>query len=90
MNLAHRFNGMSQEGITEPQRNALAKIDFDHSAFDAIYCSQLTRTIETAKALGMAVTYGGTMDFLTRLESGIEIHGGDEIYGGPNASISTF
>ena len=51
LNLAHRFNGMSQEGITEPQREALAKIDFDHSAFDAIYCSNLNRTIETAKAL---------------------------------------
>ncbi len=30
------------------------------------------------------------MDFLVRLGSGIPIHGGDEIYGGPNASISTF
>jgi len=53
MNLAHRLNGMSQEGITEPQRKALAKIDFDHSAFDAIYCSHLNRTIETAEALGI-------------------------------------
>ena len=162
LNLAHRFNGMSQEGITEPQREALAKIDFDHSAFDAIYCSNLNRTIETAMALGiaswitdvriaernlgvfegltdsecekqhpraykafklldadfvipggesrsehlsrvlawleeaarhnnvLAVTHGGTMDFLIRLGTGIPVHGGEEIYGGANASITTF
>ena len=38
----------------------------------------------------LAVTHGGTMDFLYRLGTGIPIHGGERIYGGANASISTF
>ncbi len=162
LNLAHRFNGMSQEGITDTQYNQLAEIDFDHTPFDAIYCSHLHRTAETARALGiaswitdariaernlgvfegltdsecesrypesyasfrrfdagfvipggesraehlarvlewlqeaaghervLAVTHGGTMDFLIRLGNDLPVHGGDEIFGGPNASISTF
>lgn len=41
-------------------------------------------------ALVLAVTHGGTLDFLYRLATGLDLHGGEEIFHGANASISRF
>ena len=38
----------------------------------------------------LAVTHGGTIDFLYRLATGLPIHGGDEIFSGGNATLSEF
>ena len=38
----------------------------------------------------LAITHGGTIDFLYRLATGRPVHGGDEIFAGANASISIF
>jgi len=161
-NLARRFNGSRDDPLTAAQRSALRTIRFDHSRYDAIYCSPLRRAVETAACLGivdailetriaernlgvfegltpeecrarypeafsaflafdadfqipggesraqnlarvvawlrdcachrrvLAVTHGGTVDFLYRLASGACVHGGREIFAGDNASVSMF
>lgn len=38
----------------------------------------------------LAITHGGTIDFLYRLGSGLPLHGGNGIYASENASMSTF
>lgn len=38
----------------------------------------------------LAITHGGTIDFLYRLASGTELHGGGNIFTGKNAAISIF
>jgi len=38
----------------------------------------------------LAVTHGGTMDFLYRMGAGHPMHGGDAIFGGENLSRSSF
>lgn len=38
----------------------------------------------------LAVTHGGTIDFLYRLGSGLPLHGGDKVYAGDNAALSRF
>jgi broad specificity phosphatase PhoE len=38
----------------------------------------------------LAITHGGTIDFLYRLAQGIELHGGPTIFAASNASISSF
>jgi broad specificity phosphatase PhoE len=38
----------------------------------------------------LAITHGGMIDFLYRLGTGTALHGGDQIFGGENAAISTF
>jgi len=38
----------------------------------------------------LAITHGGTIDFLYRMATGIELHGGARIYSASNASLSVF
>ena len=38
----------------------------------------------------LAITHGGTIDFLYRIGTGLPLHGGDKIYSGSNAAISSF
>lgn len=38
----------------------------------------------------LAFTHGGIVDFFFRLGSGLELHGGSEVFAGPNAAISEF
>jgi broad specificity phosphatase PhoE len=38
----------------------------------------------------LAVTHGGVIDFLFRMGSGRPLHGGAEVFGGDNLSLSTF
>lgn len=38
----------------------------------------------------LAVTHGGTIDFLFRLGTGRVVHGGNQVFAGPNAALSVF
>lgn len=38
----------------------------------------------------LAITHGGTIDFLYRLGSGFELHGGEVIFAGENSALSIF
>jgi probable phosphoglycerate mutase len=38
----------------------------------------------------LAITHGGTIDFVYRMARGMELHGGTEIFSASNASLSTF
>ena len=38
----------------------------------------------------LAVTHGGTIDFLYRLGTDVAVHGGDQLFAGPNAALSEF
>ena len=38
----------------------------------------------------LAVTHGGTIDFLYRLGTNADLHGGDEVFSGPAAAVSVF
>ena len=48
------------------------------------------RDIPESKEEVLAITHGGTIDFLYRLGSAHELHGGSHIFAGPNAAISVF
>ena len=55
----------------------------------------LARTVDWLREVGvharvLAFTHGGTIDFLHRLGSGHPLHGGDQVFAGPNAAISEF
>lgn len=54
-----------------------------------------TRTVEWLREISgmrrvLAITHGGTIDFLYRVSSGISLHGGERIFSGSAASISSF
>ena len=38
----------------------------------------------------LAVTHGGTIDFLYRLATGSPLHGGSTVFAGPNGGVSSF
>lgn len=38
----------------------------------------------------LAITHGGTIDFLYRMATSGELHGGNEVFAGPNAALSEF
>ena len=38
----------------------------------------------------LAITHGGTIDFLYRMAQGIDLHGGTKIFSASTASLSTF
>ncbi|TVR95318.1 MAG: histidine phosphatase family protein [Trueperaceae bacterium] len=38
----------------------------------------------------LAITHGGTIDFLYRMARGLELHGGPRVFSASNASVSTF
>ncbi len=156
------YHGTSGGTLTVTQRVELETMNFDASAYDAIYCSPLGRCVETARALRvprwsidtriternfgifeglsrsqceqrfpsefaafqrfdahyqiprgesraqnlarvlewlqeaathqrvLAITHGGTIDFLYRLARGIDLHGGAQIFSASNASLSAF
>jgi len=41
-------------------------------------------------ARALAITHGGTLDFLYRQATGRDLHGGSQIYAGDNAALSSF
>ncbi len=43
-----------------------------------------------APARVLAITHGGAVDFLYRHATGRELHGGEQIYAGDNAALSSF
>jgi len=43
-----------------------------------------------APARALAITHGGTLDFLYRQATGRDLHGGSQIYAGENAALSSF
>lgn len=45
---------------------------------------------EAGLARVLAITHGGTLDFLYRMAKVLPLHGGDQIFSGPNAALSTF
>ena len=162
-NVENRFNGHTEDSITPEQAEALARLTFASSDYDAIYCSPKKRCIETATGLKianwreepriverhfglfeglnflearekypdhwtsfvaldadyssgdgesrgahlarlmhwleeiaaehqnvLAITHGGTLDFLYRMGSGAPIHGGGRMHAGENAALSIF
>ena len=50
--------------------------------------SWLTDAIEYRHVL--AITHGGTIDFLYRMAKALPIHGGEKVFAGDNASLSRF
>ena len=55
----------------------------------------LARVLEWLQAIRrhqrvLAITHGGTIDFLYRMARGMDLHGGNEIFSASNASLSTF
>ncbi len=156
------FSGVGDESLTESQRRDLERVDFYATAFDAVYCSPVSRCKETAQYLRLpphieeprlaerrfgifegltvdqcrrryptefeafqrldadyiipggesraehlgrvvewlhevsihphvlAVTHGGPIDCLFRLGTDGVVHGGDQVFAGPNAAVSVF
>ena len=71
--------------------------------FDAAYqipegesrAQNLSRVVEWLRGIAthervLAITHGGTIDFLYRMASGIDLHGGSQIFSASNASMSSF
>ena len=71
--------------------------------FDALYqiprgesrAQNLARVLEwlqeaAARQRVLAITHGGTIDFLYRMARGIDLHGGAQIFSASNASLSAF
>jgi broad specificity phosphatase PhoE len=52
--------------------------------------SWLEQIAQCKAARVLAITHGGTIDFLYRMAMAQPIHGGDEIFGGSNATLSRF
>jgi 2,3-bisphosphoglycerate-dependent phosphoglycerate mutase len=55
----------------------------------------LARVLEWIQAIRrhqqvLAITHGGTIDFLYRMARGMDLHGGSEIFSASNASLSSF
>lgn len=156
------YHGTTDGTLTAEQKDELARIRFDVSRYDFIYCSPLRRCVETAQCLRiqgctadvriaernfgifegltapecaarypeefasfqkfdaefeipsgesrkdhlerivvwlqeacsyqqvLAITHGGTIDFLYRMASGMDLHGGSRMFSASNASLSTF
>ncbi|HLI67711.1 MAG TPA: histidine phosphatase family protein [Caulobacteraceae bacterium] len=60
----------------------------------AAHLERVTAWLADTEASGasrvLAVTHGGVIDFVYRLASGAPLHGGDDIFGGGNLSLSEF
>ena len=50
-NLAGRYSGGDEDSLTKQQREQLLQVFFDSSLYDAVFCSPLSRCIETAECL---------------------------------------
>ncbi|MEO1619834.1 MAG: GNAT family N-acetyltransferase [Cyanobacteria bacterium J06632_3] len=92
------FEGLTADECTERYPEAYAKF----TRFDAEYQipggesrqQHYTRVESWLKALSgyqnvLAITHGGTIDFLYRIAAGLPLHGG-KIHSGNNLAISTF
>ena len=53
-NLARRWTGWTEDSLTSEQIAALADVWYDASGYDAVYCSALPRTHDTARCLGIS------------------------------------
>lgn len=60
----------------------------------AAHLLRVTAWLEEVAASGagrvLAITHGGTIDFLHRMATGHPIHGGERIFAGANAALSRF
>ena len=101
--LAERHLGIF-EGLTPAQCHRLHSAEFEaFQRLDADFiipggesrAQHLERIVEWLIEVSiyqhvLAVTHGGTIDFLFRLGTGGVVHGGDELFAGPNAALSVF
>ena len=101
--LAERHFGIF-EGLTVEQCRRLYPAEFEaFLRLDAAFivpggesrAQHLERVVEWLGEVSiyrrvLAVTHGGTIDFLFRLGTGKVVHGGDEVFAGPNAALSVF
>jgi probable phosphoglycerate mutase len=60
----------------------------------AAHLLRLSSWLEEIAASGarhvLAITHGGTLDFLYRMASGHPVHGGEKVFAGANAALSRF
>jgi probable phosphoglycerate mutase len=101
--LAERHFGIF-EGLARAECERRYAVEFAaFQRFDADYqipqgesrASNLERVLSWLEEVAryrrvLAITHGGTIDFLYRLARGIELHGGPTIFAASNASISSF
>lgn len=101
--LAERHFGIF-EGLTGEQCRRTYPAEFEaFQRLDADYtipggesrAEHLGRVVEWLREVSiyphvLAVTHGGTIDFLFRLGTDGVVHGGDQVYAGPNAALSVF
>jgi 2,3-bisphosphoglycerate-dependent phosphoglycerate mutase len=101
--LAERHFGVF-EGLERAECERRYPVEFAaFQRFDADYqipggesrASSLARVLNWLEEIAsyrrvLAITHGGTIDFLYRLARGIELHGGPTIFAASNASISSF
>jgi len=92
------------EGLTAAECAARYPAEFARfRAFDADYavpngesraenCARVVAWLRDAadRRHVLAITHGGTIDFLYRLSVGMALHGGDRIYSGGNATLAIF
>lgn len=92
------------EGLTAEECRARHPEDFARFLeFDETYCipagesradnlARVRSWLDEATRFGrvLAITHGGTIDFLFRLATGHSLHGGSEIFSGANAALSEF
>ncbi len=101
--LAERHFGIF-EGLTAEQCRRTYPAEFEaFQRLDADYtipggesrAEHLGRVVEWLREVSiyphvLAVTHGGTIDFLFRLGTDGVVHGGDQVFAGPNAALSVF
>ncbi len=101
--LAERHFGIF-EGLTAEQCRRTYPAEFEaFQRLDADYtipggesrAEHLGRVVEWLREVSiyphvLAVTHGGTIDFLFRLGTDGVGHGGDQVFAGPNAALSVF
>ena len=101
--LAERHFGVF-EGLPRAECERLFPVEFAmFQRFDADYqipqgesrASNLQRVLGWLEEVAthrrvLAITHGGTIDFLYRMATSIPVHGGPIIFGASNASVSSF
>ncbi len=101
--LAERHFGIF-EGLTAEQCRRTYPAEFEaFQRLDADYtipggesrAEHLGRVVEWLREVSiyphvLAVTHGGTIDFLFRLGTDGVVHGGDQVVAGPNSALSVF
>ncbi len=93
------FEGLSASECASRYQNefmAFQRFDADYRIPGGESRAQhLARTVEWLREIAdmrrvLAITHGGTIDFLYRVARGIPLHGGERIFSGSAASISSF